>query len=95
MKKILILGAMLALSGCYKTTLVNFPDAGSPGTQASVWQHNLILGLVPLTKVDVSQTCGDKGVYSVTTQQGFVQLVLTSLTGGIYTPTVANITCKG
>ena len=53
MKKILIIGAMLALSGCYKTSLVNFPDAGSPGAEVTVWQHNLILGLVPLTEVPV------------------------------------------
>ena len=85
----------VSLMGCYKTNLVNFPDSGSPGTEVKVWQHNLLVGLVPLTDVDVAKACGSKGVYSVTTQMSFVQLLLSGFTSAIYAPTTAKITCRG
>lgn len=94
MKK-LMLGAALMLGGCYKTNLVNFPDAGSRGAEVVVWQHNLLVGLIPLTDVDVQQACGDNGVFAIETRQSFVQVLLTGLTSSIYAPTSAIIVCKG
>lgn len=92
----MILMLPLLLVACYKTPLVNFSGGqGSPGQVVKVWNSSLILGLVPLSEVDVRAACGDKGVWSVTTQMSFVNLLLNGITGGIYSPTTAKITCRG
>jgi hypothetical protein len=95
MKNSILFCAALLMSGCYKTNLVNFSDSGSPGREVVVWQHNLLVGLVPLTEVDIQNACGDAGAFSIQTKQSFVQVLLTSFTSAIYTPTSAVIVCKG
>ncbi len=91
----LLFVAAVALSGCYKTKLTNVNPGGSPGAEVKVWSHALILGLIPLSEIDVGSKCGDKGVWKVDTKVGFVSLLASNFTFGIYSPTNVVITCKG
>lgn len=95
MRKLLLIAPLLLLVGCYKTELRNFSNnAGAPGTEVKVWSSAVLWGLVPLTEIDVRSYCGDKGVYAVSTRQSVVNVILNGLTGGIYSPTTAVITCN-
>ncbi len=94
MLRMLLVLAPLALVGCYKTELTNFTSEGSPGKEVRVWSHSVIVGLIPLTDVDVRKECGAKGAYSISTRQNFWNVLLAGVTSGIYTPTIAKITCK-
>jgi hypothetical protein len=90
---ILTLGIGL-LTGCYKTNLTNVTDSGSPGEVTRVWSHSLLVGLIPLSEVDLQQACGDKGVWAVSTRVNGWQVLISSFTSGIYTPSTAKITCR-
>jgi len=92
--RMMLLALPLLLAGCYKTNMVNISDGGSPGREVKVWSHAVILGLIPITEVDVRQACGEQGAYAISTRQNFWNLLLASVTSGIYTPTVAKITCR-
>lgn len=96
MLRTLLLFVPLALAtGCYKTNVGNFAPKATQGETVRVWSHSIIAGLIPLTEVDVRKACNGKGAYAVKTRQNFWNLLLTGITGGIYTPTVAKITCRG
>lgn len=87
--------ALLLLCSCYKTDIVSLSDSGSPGKVERVWTHAVLWGLVPITQADVKQRCGDKGAWAISTRMNGWQAILGGLTGGIYTPMTAKITCKG
>ena len=95
MRNLLLIAPLFLLGGCYKTNLSNFAAKGSPGPEVKVWSHALIAGLIPLTEIDARGACGDRGVWAVSTRVNVWNALLASLTGGIYTPTTAKITCKG
>ncbi|MEN0067539.1 MAG: hypothetical protein AAGA48_35735 [Myxococcota bacterium] len=94
MLRTLLVLAPLALTACYKTEITNFSPESTPGKEVRVWSHAVIVGLIPLTEVDVRKECGPKGAHHVSTRQNFWNLLLAGLTSGIYTPTVAKITCN-
>ena len=94
MRALLFLAPLL-LAGCYKTELTNFGGGNdAPGPQVKVWTHSVIVGLIPLSEVDVRKACGGKGAYSISTRQNVWNLLLAGVTSGIYTPTTAKITCR-
>ena len=68
MRKPLLIGAFFAVNGCFKTNIENFSDTGGPGRVERVWQHSLLLGLVPMGEADARATCGDQGVWAVSTR---------------------------
>lgn len=87
--------ASTLLAGCYKTNLNNFSSGGGPGREVRIYSHTLILGLIPLTEIDVQKQCGSQGVWAVSTRASFLTLVASGFTSGIYLPMQAVITCKG
>jgi hypothetical protein len=95
MRKALLIGAFFAVNGCYKTNIENFSDTtGSPGVVNREWQHSLLSGLIPLSEADARATCGDKGVWAISTRANGWNLLVAGLTFGIYSPTTAKITCR-
>ena len=94
MRTWLVVLPLLFSAGCYKTNLKNFAAEGGPGREVRVWSHSVIAGLIPLSEVDVRSACGEKGAWSVSTRQNVWNLLLTGITGAIYTPTTALITCR-
>ncbi len=88
-----LLGAVLALSGCYHATI----DTGLPrGTQTieKPWASGWVLGLVPPETVETASRCPN-GVARVETQQSFLNGFVAAITLGIYTPMTIQVTCAG
>lgn len=82
-----------SLTGCYRHYFVN----GSV-TQASVpaykeWHHHLFWGLANLSgEVDLTTVCPG-AIARIQNKISIVDGILSSLTGGIYTPTEVRIYC--
>jgi len=88
---------LLTLASCYKTPLVNLsvdPEPVQRVRVVRVWNHALIAGFVPLSEVDVRSACRGKEALSVTTKMTIPNVLLNLITGGIYSPTSADIVCK-
>ena len=81
------------VGGCYKANFVNLSD-GSPGVTQTMWVNTLLWGLVSLNDVDVKTLCGDAGAFRVSSNQNVISFILSGITGGIYSPVIAHITCK-
>jgi hypothetical protein len=94
-RNVLAAAGLVLLSSCYKNDLVGLSDGGGPGTEVRKYNHTLLLGLIPLSEIDLKAACGDKGVWAVSTRLNALSLVANAFTFGLYTPTVAKITCKG
>ncbi|OHX67195.1 Bor/Iss family lipoprotein [Flammeovirga pacifica] len=93
MKKLIIsLLVLFSLSSCYNTRLlVGNVEKTTPLEEVNKsWNHNLILGLVPLDntyqKPQDFLPEGQKD-YVVKTNQSFLNQLVTGLTLGIYSPT--------
>lgn len=92
MKKILFFAiCAIALSSCYNTKiLVGNVDAKTPMVEVnSVWNHHLILGLVPLNNATMKgeEFVAGRKDYMVKTFQTPLHFIVEWLTFGIYTPT--------
>lgn len=92
MKKFLLFAIVaLALSSCYNTRiLVGNVDPKEPVIEVQKeWNHHLFYGLLPLNNATMkaSEYVGGKTNYVVKTNQSFLNMLVGSLTWGIYTPT--------
>jgi hypothetical protein len=59
---------------------------------ASFKNHHIISGLVPLkNQYTAKEVVGDAKNYVVKTQHSFVDLLVSAITSGIYTPTTTTI----
>lgn len=89
--RILTLAALIPAAGCYHATV----STGIPPVAAPVkeWKHSWLGGLVPTSRVDARSICGEGGVARVETRLSFVNMLVGSLTFGIYTPMEVAVTC--
>ena len=84
--------AMFVLStGCYHTIITT---NATPGTEVhhEAFKPAFINGLVPAT-VDASSYCAGKRWARVETQQSFVNVLVSIVTFGIFTPMDVKVTC--
>ena len=88
----LLLGALLALSGCYKATFHESATAVR-GRQHEAWSDFFLLGLVGSQTFEVTQFCGAQPVAEVRTGGNFLTGLVSVITIGIYTPRKAYVTC--
>lgn len=92
-KKVSLLLAFLLLPGCFNNArITNF--GGSPGIEQTRWVHTVIFGIVSLNEIDAHSLCGDKGVFAIRTNANMYTVILTGITGGIYSPLMVHVTCK-
>ena len=78
------------LTSCYSyTTVVGEGAQGNKETQA--WNHYVIYGLAPVNVSDAAELAGGAENYTVTTEQTFVNGLISAITFGIYTPTVTTV----
>lgn len=94
MKKILMVAALLAMSGCATQTYhINGGSASEP--TADKMQNFFISGLGQQKEINAATVCGgaDK-VVKVESKLEFVDGLLGVLTGGLYTPRHAKVYCK-
>ena len=95
MKRILmggVLGALaLTLSSCYSTRILyGNVERNEPLVQVNrEWNHHLIAGLIPVGngKVEAAEYVGGAPDYVVKTNMSFLNLLVSGITFGIYTPT--------
>ena len=83
---------LLVLTGCYKVQVVGNPKSLG-GEEKSSWQHFFIGGLVGSARIDVREFCGGGEATSVETSASFANGLVSTLTGGIYTPRTVTVTC--
>lgn len=96
MKKILIWGVMLCgvtamMTSCYSTRIL-YGDVkeNEPLVQVNrQWNHHLIGGLIPVgkNKLDAAEYVNKAENYVVKTNFNFLNMLVSGITFGIYTPT--------
>ncbi|MDR3129830.1 MAG: Bor family protein [Tannerellaceae bacterium] len=93
MKKVFcVLCCVALLSSCYTAKLVVGEEAAAYTKVASVKNHFLVGGLIPLkNQYGTKEIAGNAKNYVVQTQHSFVDLLVGALTSGIYTPTTTTI----
>lgn len=91
MKRLLILVCLFGLTACYNTRLVvgNISATDPVIRVNTVWNHHLIYGLVPLDNATMktNEFIANQPNYVIRTYTSFLNALVSSLTGGIYTPT--------
>lgn len=85
------LAIALSATSCYSTRIL-YGDVkpSEPLVQINqVWNHHIIEGLVPVgkNKLDASEYVNDAENFVVKTNQSFVNMLISGITFGIYTPT--------
>lgn len=82
----------LLLAGCYQTRVTTDRQPSDQVIEEK-WATGFVNGLVtPGAKIDAAQRC-DNGVAIVETEVGFLNQVVSGLTGGIYSPMTVRVTC--
>jgi hypothetical protein len=91
--RFVMLGVLVALAttACYKAT-VNTGLAPSGQTVENQWAHSFIAGLIPPSTVETASRCPN-GVAQVETQHSFLNMLVTSLTWGLYSPMTITVQC--
>ncbi|HKG05889.1 MAG TPA: Bor family protein, partial [Pedobacter sp.] len=56
------------------------------------WNHYVIGGLAPVGLSDATKMAGGATDYSVNVQHSFVNMLISAVTFGIYTPTTTTVT---
>ncbi|MDE5706807.1 MAG: Bor family protein [Alistipes sp.] len=83
--------ALLSLTSCYSTRVMHGDvKPNEPVVQVNrQWNHHLIGGLVPVgkNKLAAAEYVNDTPNYVVKTNQNFLNLLVSCVTCGIYTPT--------
>lgn len=94
LKKLVVVGVLaLALSACSTQTFVlHGPDSSMPKTDTQ--QSFFVYGLGQEQITQAAQVCGGAAnVAKVQVQQTFVNILLSAVTFGIYTPRQARVYC--
>lgn len=83
--------AAVLLSSCYSYTSV--VGNGAKGSEkVTKWNHYVIGGLAPVGVSDSKAMAAGATDYTVTTKHSFVNMLIGSLTFGIYSPTTTTVT---
>jgi hypothetical protein len=91
LRELLAVGALMTLAGCYNVTYI--AKTRTPSTMVQEEKMNFfVAGLVGTHDVQAGQKC-PTGVAKVKTTQTAVDVLLTVVTIGIYSPRTAQITC--
>lgn len=92
-RSVALLGAVVALSGCYHATIETGLPPGNQ-TLEKPWASGWVFGLVPPSTVETASRCPN-GVARVETHLSFVNQLVALITGYIYTPMTIRVTCAG
>ena len=86
-----LLGAVVALSGCYHATIETGLPPGNQ-TLEKAWASGWVFGLVPPSTVETASRCPN-GVARVETKLSFLNMLVSVITFSIYTPMHIQVTC--
>jgi Bor protein len=86
---------LVALSGCFRTTIKNGEPVAPPSAEWSDrWHHGLVFGLAELSgPYDLSKVC-PKGWAEIHTETTFLQTFITIATINVYAPQNVTIRCR-
>ncbi|MDV7185694.1 hypothetical protein R3X25_00250 [Lutibacter sp. TH_r2] len=90
MMAILFASSML-LSSCYTYTCV-VGEGAQGNNKTTQWNHYVIAGLAPVGVSNSKQMADGAEDYTVHIRHSFINLLIGSLTGGLYTPTTTTVT---
>jgi hypothetical protein len=85
----LVLGG--SLSGCFNLKYYSTSLPG-PGAVHKVWVHAFVGGIATVGEINLDELC-PTGVYKMKSNLSLIDLVLTVVTGAIYTPMNVTVTC--
>ncbi len=86
-----LLGAVVALSGCYHATIETGLPPGNQ-TLEKPWASGWVFGLIPPSTVETASRCPN-GVARIETQLSFLNMLVSFITLSIYTPMAIQVTC--
>lgn len=86
----LIITFSTVLTSCYTLTY-QVGEGAKTGVEIKEKNHYLIFGLAPIKTSDPTKMAGDAKDYTVTTTHTFIDGLINSLTGGLYTPTTTKV----
>lgn len=92
MKKLVLLGSVLVLSGCFHAS-IETGAAPSATVIEKPWAPSFVYGLVPPSTVETQEKCGAKGVSKVETRISFLNGLVSGLTFSLFTPMSIKVTC--
>lgn len=87
----LVIGICVSMSSCYTHTY-NVGKGAQTGASVKGKNNYLISGLITLNTTNPSSMAGGAADYTVTTKHTFIDLILNSITFGIYSPTTTTVT---
>lgn len=85
------------LSGCHKIYYHKTGPMVANKNSATVneWHHIGVIGLVEFSEpTDLKRYCGASGWKAIETEDSFLTGLVGGVTGGLYTPRMANVMCK-
>ncbi|MEF8815956.1 MAG: hypothetical protein V5A20_04350 [Salinibacter sp.] len=85
-----LLAVSLLVTGCYQARMTTGKDPSDTVVEKK-WASSFIYGLVP-ARVDVSQECSN-GIASAERKFSFPNMLVNTLTLGIYLPQSVRVTC--
>ncbi len=86
-----IIALIFLFSSCYHAQVTTNKEPSGEVIE-NQWAHSFVYGLVPPSEVEASNKC-DNGVAKVETQISFLNGLVRSLTGGLYTPMTITVSC--
>ena len=94
MKRVILMAALLALTGCFKTHVRNGnPTGHTPIEYDNKWHNGLIYGIAELSgPYDLQKVC-PQGWSEIYTETDFLTGLVSALTVQIYTPQRVTIRC--
>lgn len=91
--RIPIIAALVVLSACARHTITTGAGGASGSFDDKIWHSGLVGGLIELSDVDATESCGGKPVAAVGDNLNFCNLLVNGLTFGIYTSSVVKVWC--
>jgi Bor protein len=91
-RKLVLLGVVLAMSGCYHATVVTGAAPGSEKVEKE-WASGWVFGLVAPDTMETQSKC-PAGVSKVETEHSFLNALVAFFTIQIYTPMHITATCS-
>lgn len=82
---------IFVLSSCYNAKITTDKQPSGEVIE-NQWAHSFVYGLVPPSEVEASSKC-ENGVAKVETKISFLNGLVRSLTGGLYTPMTITVSC--
>ncbi len=83
---------LLLAAGCFRNTL--YVSGMTPELERSEWRHHALFGLISFSEdIDLRELC-PQGIARVETRQDALNVLVSVLTIGIYTPSQVVVVCQ-